>query len=189
MGVDKDRDVVNNIYRAFNRVNINEEARQLNVFLDDCVQALNFPDFAARWDLFSTAQEDFGSKFVFDEQAFAFVVAINYFDAVVETVRWELESIIEHELAITATALELYRIDNGNYPTSLSDLVPKYVPALPTDPNSLAPFIYKVKRQSVLLYSVGLDTANNDGMNRSEAALSGSPEYDHRYLKGKLSDF
>lgn len=42
------------------------------------------------------------------------------------------------------TALDLYYNDNYAYPTSLSSLVPNYVPVLPTDPSTNASYKYTV---------------------------------------------
>lgn len=42
-----------------------------------------------------------------------------------------------------ATALETYNVDNGRYPASLRELVPKYMPPpLPTVPGTKAAYVY-----------------------------------------------
>ncbi len=46
-------------------------------------------------------------------------------------------------MAEVAIAVALFRSDEGRLPTTLSELVPAYLPAIPTDPrNDAAPFQY-----------------------------------------------
>lgn len=49
------------------------------------------------------------------------------------------------------SALEIYRYDNSNYPTSLNSLLPNYISAIPTDPKNPV-YLY-----SFLLSPVGCD--------------------------------
>jgi len=59
-------------------------------------------------------------------------------------------------LAITACALERYRIANGKYPQQLQDLTPRYIARLPVDPVNGKPLIYRLNDDgSFILYSVG----------------------------------
>jgi hypothetical protein len=80
------------------------------------------------------------------------------------------------QLMETRLALEVFRREHGHWPPGLRDLVPKYLPAMPLDPYSAAPLIYRPQDESFLLYSVGPDGGDNGGR------LS-SYEYDMK-LKG-----
>lgn len=67
------------------------------------------------------------------------------------------------------TALERYRDAHGDYPETLSELVPAQIDALPIDPWSGRPFGYrKLERGSLgvarfVLYSIGGDFTDNSG--------------------------
>jgi type II secretory pathway pseudopilin PulG len=59
-------------------------------------------------------------------------------------------------LAATALAIERYKLDHGEYPSALSDLVPKYFAAVPTDPYDGKPLRYKRKiPENFSLFSIG----------------------------------
>lgn len=64
----------------------------------------------------------------------------------------------QNGLLLLALALRAYRLEQGAYPTSLSQLAPRYLKAVPRDPlaRDLA-FRYKVLGTKYLLYSVGPD--------------------------------
>ena len=61
-------------------------------------------------------------------------------------------------------ALQLYKMDNGRMPGSLSQLVPEYLPELPEDPFSDEDFIYRREGEEWKLYSVGPDMKDNGGV-------------------------
>ena len=52
-------------------------------------------------------------------------------------------------------AAELYRLDHGDYPTSLDALVPNYLATLPKDTFSGKALLFKSLPSGVLIYSVG----------------------------------
>jgi hypothetical protein len=54
-----------------------------------------------------------------------------------------------------ALALAAYRSEKGNFPASLSALVPGYLEALPGDPYGPRPLVYARKDAGYLLYSTG----------------------------------
>jgi hypothetical protein len=58
-------------------------------------------------------------------------------------------------LAALAIAAFNYKQDNGRYPGSLEDLVPKYIDAVPIDPFDLKPLKMKALDDGLDLYSVG----------------------------------
>lgn len=66
-------------------------------------------------------------------------------------------------------ALERYRDARGEYPLTLADLVPEYLPELPADPWSGRPFGYRRLERGTLevprflLYSIGGDFSDDNG--------------------------
>ena len=73
------------------------------------------------------------------------------------------------KLAITACALERYRLAQGEYPERLGQLAPKFVDAIPIDPMVNEPFRYRRTDDSwFLLYSVGPNGNDDGGLMRSE---------------------
>ncbi len=60
-------------------------------------------------------------------------------------------------------AIELFRRKNGRYPSSLSELVPQYLEAVPSDPFSGNAMIYRVTTNSYSLYSIGADKKDDGG--------------------------
>lgn len=65
--------------------------------------------------------------------------------------------------ATVAVAATNYRIDTGHYPSSLEELVPKYLPAIPADPFDGKPMRYLLKDGQVTIYSVGDDRVDDGG--------------------------
>lgn len=64
----------------------------------------------------------------------------------------------------TALALNAYRSDIGRYPNSLSNLVPKYLNAIPADSfSSGGDLLYHITGDSYMLYSVGPDGVDDGG--------------------------
>jgi hypothetical protein len=66
--------------------------------------------------------------------------------------------------AIAATAAERYRQAHGRWPASLDALVADgLLKQVPIDPNDGAPLRYRLRPDSVVFYSVGLDREDNGG--------------------------
>jgi hypothetical protein len=63
----------------------------------------------------------------------------------------------------TDLAIRLFQHDNSRLPQRLDDLVPNYLPAMPLDPYSQQPLIYKPTGDAFVLYSVGFDRTDNGG--------------------------
>ena len=60
-------------------------------------------------------------------------------------------------------AIELYRLAHGDLPQSLSDLVPDQLSAVPLDPWTDQPLIYRREGDSFVLYSTWSDKQDNGG--------------------------
>ncbi len=68
-------------------------------------------------------------------------------------------------LVTTELALQLYRREQGQPPAALVDLVSaKVLPAVPLDPFSQQPLVYRTMTNSWLLYSVGPDGKDDGGV-------------------------
>lgn len=63
----------------------------------------------------------------------------------------------------TDLAARLFRHDRGRLPATLEELVPRYIPAVPTDPYSGQPLVYRLDPDGVVLYAVGRDGKDNGG--------------------------
>lgn len=71
-------------------------------------------------------------------------------------------------LELTRVALGLMRFKraSGTYPDTLDALVPSYLAALPQDPFTLKPFIYRRDGDGYVLYSVGMDFKDDGGKDK-----------------------
>ncbi|MEO7718510.1 MAG: hypothetical protein ABIY70_20095 [Capsulimonas sp.] len=93
----------------------------------------------------------------------------------------------KRRLFLTALALKAYRDDTGAYPTSISQLTPRYLTSVPIDPFSSQanPLQYKRNGAAYLLYSVGPDAKDNGGKAAQYHPTSNQPlTAANRYLIG-----
>jgi len=67
------------------------------------------------------------------------------------------------DATLAALALELYRREFGAYPDALDTLVPRFLPAVPIDPITGGPMLYRVGDDGPVLYSVGADRDDDGG--------------------------
>jgi hypothetical protein len=74
----------------------------------------------------------------------------------------------EDKLLMTACALRAYQLDHhGQYPSTLSQLVPAYLPSVPSDPfapSTSSPLVYRCTCGTYALYSVGPDGRDDKGV-------------------------
>ena len=71
----------------------------------------------------------------------------------------------DHEALITVLAIKRSRLEKGAYPATLNELkVAHYLDALPADPYSNGPLIYKIIGNDFTLYSVGPDFHDDGGV-------------------------
>jgi len=82
-------------------------------------------------------------------------------------VPWHFRLDVMHEarlqLLIGELGLQCYNLEKAEYPDGLEDLVPDYLPAVPMDPFSGAPFVYDRAESPYRLYSVGPDGRDEGG--------------------------
>lgn len=74
--------------------------------------------------------------------------------------------------AITGLAIERYRITNGKWPRKLEELVPEYLAKLPTDPFNGEPLLVGTILGGLVIYSVGPDLQDNNGLIDNSFSLS-----------------
>ena len=68
------------------------------------------------------------------------------------------------DAALAEIALELYRREFGDYPATLGQLTPRYMPAVPIDRFDGKQLKYKLETGRPLVYSTGNDRADNGGV-------------------------
>jgi hypothetical protein len=89
-----------------------------------------------------------------------------------DVIKRHFEILAERRAAVLALAMVLYRSDHGgNWPASLNELAPKYIPAIPIDPLSpvASTFIYKRDGASgPIIYSVGENGIDDGGSERNQ---------------------
>jgi hypothetical protein len=79
--------------------------------------------------------------------------------------------------AYVAVALERYRRDHGRWPDTLDTLVPKYLGAVPADPQDGKPLRFKQGPDGVVIYWVGPDGKDDGGqLNRLNYLAQGSDQ-------------
>ncbi|MFH1227238.1 MAG: hypothetical protein V1701_04955 [Planctomycetota bacterium] len=70
-------------------------------------------------------------------------------------------------------ALKLYKLRHGAYPETLDKLSPAIIPAVPLDPFSDKPFIYRVDKDGILfLYSVKEDLKDDNADPKKDVVIS-----------------
>lgn len=71
----------------------------------------------------------------------------------------------------TALALERFRIAHqGSLPTTLTELVPEHLPAVPRDIFDGQPLRYKVLPRGYVIYSIGADGVDDGGLEKTNSA-------------------
>jgi hypothetical protein len=75
---------------------------------------------------------------------------------------------------MVAVAVERYRLKEKAWPNSLSDLVPRFLPAVPLDPYDGKPLRYVKRADGVTVYSVGADGSDDGGnIDRAHPLIKG----------------
>ena len=64
---------------------------------------------------------------------------------------------------LASLQVERYRLEEGVLPTSLEDLVPKYLDEVPLDPYDGGPLRFRAVGESYVVYSVGCDRVDDGG--------------------------
>jgi hypothetical protein len=92
----------------------------------------------------------------------------------VGVIKWELTETARLATASCSLAVERYRLARGALPETLRDLVPTYLPDVPSDPFDGKPLRYKHLERGYAIYSVGPD-GTDDGGKGPPPAVRGKP--------------
>lgn len=92
--------------------------------------------------------------------------------AIQQVLKADLRNESEHVLLLTAIAAERYRIRHGRVPGSLPELVPEFLPAVPLDPCSGGPLVYRPAGRPFTLYSVGTNGVDDQGVRMEENPMA-----------------
>ena len=86
---------------------------------------------------------------------------------------------IAQQLAVTACALERFRLENNRYPNELKELVPKFFSTMPRDPIDGQPLRYRLNSDGTfLLYSIGENGVDDGGDVKPEKNSN-----DHKWIR------
>jgi hypothetical protein len=79
-------------------------------------------------------------------------------------------------VAQTVLAVERYRLANTNsLPSSLTELVPQFIPVVPADPFDGKPLRFKlIPKRGYMVYSIGIDRVDDGGIHKPEKPNKGS---------------
>ena len=91
----------------------------------------------------------------------------------------ELRSETQMRLLRLLVALELFKKQNGEYPSRLDALLPAQLKELPLDPFNGQSFVYRLENGNFKLYSVGENQKDDEG----EGLESNNPNADDHQLK------
>ncbi|HEX5223007.1 MAG TPA: hypothetical protein VFZ59_25845 [Verrucomicrobiae bacterium] len=81
-------------------------------------------------------------------------------------------ALANQRLVLATLAIERFRNDNGRRPESLDELVPKYLAEVPEDPFTGMELEYRGKEKGYVIYSLGPDRENNEGLEKVDKKQS-----------------
>lgn len=101
---------------------------------------------------------------------------------------------LQRDATLAVLALHVYRRENKQWPTTLAELVPRYLPEVPKDRFDGQPLRYQLREGKPLLYSVGGNLTDDGGRrprNRDEAGqvrrFTTREEVDNHRRSGNLN--
>jgi len=75
-----------------------------------------------------------------------------------------------HEATVTILALKLWRLEKGEYPANLDELIAAgFLKELPMDPYSNKPLIYRKTNDDFILYTVGSNFTDDEGQSGKDS--------------------
>lgn len=125
-----------------------------------------FADVTAHQARFEPVQEVVLRDRVWLEYAYGWPHRIHFLREPPEPVYAAIDTYNQAELRLVQCdlAIRLYEHDHGAWPDSLDRLAPDYLKAVPLDPYTNRPPIYRVQPHGFLLYSTGSDKTDNGGI-------------------------
>jgi hypothetical protein len=94
----------------------------------------------------------------------------------------ELRTIAHLRTVDAALAVQRYRLAAGKLPDALTDLVPAYLDAIPTDPFDGNELRYKKLETGLVVYSIGEDLSDDGGKERPLRRSNESPTWDVTFI-------
>jgi hypothetical protein len=83
-------------------------------------------------------------------------------------------------------AIERHRLANGGkLPVSFEALVPKYLAAVPVDPFTGDPLVFKIRPRGYVVYSLGEDTNDDDGTPLPSGSMANETPHDIPFVMEK----
>ena len=137
-------------------------------YMADCIEAADLP-CRERMARFREIDETLQGRSILHAKAKAW--APFFTERVFELDPWVR---VHFDLAGTALAVERCRLATGEVPEQLSELVPRYLARVPTDPFDGQPIRYRCTGSGYVLYSILEDGQDNGGRGRDEVK-SGEP--------------
>ncbi len=80
-----------------------------------------------------------------------------------DTITTHVQSLADTRIALIALAAERHRLGTGHLPTSLDDLAPEFLSAIPIDPFDGNEMKFTVRDEGIVIYSSGEDGIDNGG--------------------------
>ncbi|MFO7955609.1 MAG: hypothetical protein R6X33_00730 [Candidatus Brocadiia bacterium] len=116
-----------------------------------------------------------------------FLVAM-LFPSVNRATESAIESHVRLRVADAALAVEQWRMEHGEWPDSLEQLVGGGLETVPEDPFSSGKLLYRRTDGGVVLYSVGPDGQDNEGRGREEMEAEAGPRTEQYDIRFRLLD-
>ena len=95
-----------------------------------------------------------------------------FFSNYVNSGAHENGALANQRLALAALAIERFRNDHGKLPEGFDELVPKYLAEVPEDPFTGLELEYRRKENGYVIYSVGPDREDNEGLEKVDKKQS-----------------
>ncbi len=99
---------------------------------------------------------------IFGEYSYSFLLPD------IKGTRYFLRCLAKNRSAVTAVAVERYRVANGRLPDNLDGIVPQWLDAVPEDPFTGKPLHYRIRDKGYVVYSVGADLNDDGGLSRED---------------------
>jgi len=137
-----------------------DDARLMLIHLRGIEQASSSPD----WPLAERRMPTALPKAI-DAHPHLYVLSSITLPSLEYTMLQDYRALADRHLSVAALAVRLYAIDHdGRLPAKLDDLVPAYLPAVPVDPFSGRPILYKSDSVRPRIYSIGEDGVDDGGV-------------------------
>jgi hypothetical protein len=155
----------------------NAAARLGNLYFDRTVAALRQPDASLQrrmlnqieaeldpnpwvampaWSALASPRQELGNRA-------GLAMCRLLFPNVRAWLNYEARARAQFDITRLSFALAAFRADHGHYPASLAELVPHDIEALPNDPFTGRPLVYRLMPNGYALYSVGANRVDDLG--------------------------